>query len=137
MSESTTPVPDEAIEAAARVFYVEWNHGPRHSREWCANAWDDMGGSEPSDERAELVVAMGAALAAVVPALLAAERERALLHARACVTQYVSTAEKWRYDRVVWAFAIMLGEIPEDSPCPRSPSDDAEAATIARTEPTA
>lgn len=48
----------------------------------------------------------------------------ALNHARQVISGYVATAEKWRYDRVLWAFAIMLGEIPEDSPEPRSPADD-------------
>jgi hypothetical protein len=63
-----------------------------------------------------------------VPALLAeverlrevaaAERARGIEHARRVITGYLATAEKWRYDRVVWAFAIMLGEIPEDTPEP-------------------
>ena len=30
----------------------------------------------------------------------------------------VATAETWRYDRILWAFGIMLGEIPEDTPAP-------------------
>lgn len=50
--------------------------------------------------------------------------DNALNHARQVISQYLATAEKWRYDRVLWAFAIMLGEIPEDSPEPRSPADD-------------
>lgn len=51
-----------------------------------------------------------------------AEAEKAMLDAlrdaRGLITQHLSTAERWRYDRVCWAFAIMLGEIPEDSPEP-------------------
>lgn len=54
--------------------------------------------------------------------VLTAKRE-AISEARAVITQYLATAELWRYDRVCWAFAIMLGEIPEDSPEPPSPSD--------------
>lgn len=49
--------------------------------------------------------------------------DEVLQHARAVITQYVSTAEVWRYERVVRAFAIMLGEIPEDAPEIPSPSD--------------
>lgn len=30
----------------------------------------------------------------------------------------VVTAEKWRYDRMLWVFGIMLGEIPADTPAP-------------------
>lgn len=52
----------------------------------------------------------------------------ALRHARACITQYVATAEPWRYNRVIWAFAIMLGEIPDDTPEPLSDSDREEIA---------
>jgi len=48
---------------------------------------------------------------------------KALRDARQVITQYLATAEKWRYDRVVWAFAVMLGEIPEDTPEPMSPAD--------------
>lgn len=40
---------------------------------------------------------------------------------RAVILPFLSTAEKWRYDRVAWAFAIMLGEIPEDTPEPAIP----------------
>lgn len=45
-----------------------------------------------------------------------------LREARRVITQYLASAEKWRYDRVCWAFAIMLGEIPEDTPCPEAGS---------------
>lgn len=45
--------------------------------------------------------------------------EYALTHARQVVSQYLATAEKWRYDRVMWAFGVMLGEIPEDTPEPK------------------
>lgn len=59
-------------------------------------------------------------------AWLAGVRERArwdaMREARGVISQYLSTAEKWRYDRVVWAFGIMTGEIPEDTPCPQAPS---------------
>lgn len=61
-------------------------------------------------------------------ALLATHRnaviDDVLGHARHVITQYLSTAEKWRYDRVCWAFAIMLGEIPADTPEPLSPADE-------------
>ena len=49
--------------------------------------------------------------------LLDAKKD-AIRDARAVISQYLATAEKWRYDRVMWAFAIMLGEIPEDTPEP-------------------
>lgn len=60
--------------------------------------------------------------------LLAAHRnaviDDVLGHARHVITQHLATAEKWRYDRVCWAFAIMLGEIPADTPEPLSPADE-------------
>ncbi|OQO89910.1 hypothetical protein B1813_18900 [Saccharomonospora piscinae] len=59
---------------------------------------------------------------------LEAKRE-AVREARRVISQYLVTAEKWRYDRVMWALAIMLGEIPEDTPEPPSPADvEARAA---------
>lgn len=66
-------------------------------------------------------------------ATLLAEHRNAVIddvlgHARHVITQYLSTAEKWRYDRVCWAFAIILGEIPADTPAPLSPADEAEIA---------
>lgn len=69
------------------------------------------------------------------------EAKRQMLRdARGVITQYLSTAAQWRYDRVCWAFAIMLGEIPEDSPEPLSPADEAEiarrAARLAEEQPT-
>lgn len=45
-------------------------------------------------------------------------KKEALREARMVITQYLASAEQWRYDRVKWAFAIMLGEIPEDTPEP-------------------
>lgn len=68
--------------------------------------------------------------------LLAAHRnaviDDVLGHARHVITQHLATAEKWRYDRVCWAFAIMLGEIPADTPEPLSPADEAENARRAQ-----
>lgn len=58
-------VSDAAVEAAARAFYIADNSNP----EWAARAWDDMGGSEPSAERADLLIAMGPALTAALPHL--------------------------------------------------------------------
>lgn len=57
-------------------------------------------------------------LAAVLPEVRAQAKVEAVTEARKVISQYLATAEKWRYDRVMWAFAIMLGEIPEDTPCP-------------------
>lgn len=51
------------------------------------------------------------------------DREDTIRAVRGVVTQYVCTAEQWRYDRMVWAFGLMLGEIPEDTPEPMSPAD--------------
>ena len=58
-----TTVPDHIIEKAAKVAYLSGNCG---SEEWAAAAWEDMGGSEPFEERARLETNMGAALSAVV-----------------------------------------------------------------------
>ncbi len=58
-------------------------------------------------------------------AVLQAKKD-AVREARAVITQYLATSEKWRYDRVAWAFAVMLGEIPENSPEPMSPADHEE-----------
>lgn len=58
---------------------------------------------------------------------LEAKRE-ALREARAQATWPVATAEQWRYDRTLWIFAIMLGEIPEDTPAPPSPGEPGFAA---------
>lgn len=52
------------------------------------------------------------------------DRQDTVRAVRSVVTQYVATAEQWRYDRMVWAFALMLEEIPQDTPEPRSPADD-------------
>lgn len=49
---------------------------------------------------------------------LLAEKHSVLKDARSVISQYLATAETWRYNRVMWAFAIMLGEIPEDTPEP-------------------
>lgn len=63
---------------------------------------------------------------------LAEERRKAKVEAvtdaRKVISQYLATAEKWRYDRVMWAFAIMLSEIPEDTAEPLSPADEEEIA---------
>lgn len=55
----------------------------------------------------------------MTPAERLEARKEGVREARAVIGQYLATAEKWRYDRVMWAFAIMLGEIPEDTPDPR------------------
>lgn len=68
------------------------------------------------------------ALAAVLPDARLAAKVEAITEARRVISQYLATAEKWRYDRVMWAFAITLGEIPEDAPCPDSPADARERA---------
>ena len=53
---------------------------------------------------------------------LEAKRE-ALREARAQATWPLATAEQWRYDRILWIFDVMLGEIPEDSLAPPSPGE--------------
>lgn len=53
---------------------------------------------------------MKAALEEVTDALL----QEARYHA----TWPVATAEKWRYDRMLWVFGVMLGEVPADSLAP-------------------
>lgn len=54
----------EAERAAARAFWLASNFG---DEAWAVAAWDDMGGPEPTDERAEVEVAMRAAIAAAEP----------------------------------------------------------------------
>lgn len=83
----------------------------------------------------DLKVAYGdqyrAALAAVLPEIQAQAKTEALTEARKVISQYLATAESWRHARVMWAFAIMLGEIPEDTPEPESPADERlTAATV-------
>ena len=56
-----------ARDAAARAFYI----AGCDDREWGERAWVDMGGSEPSYERAEIEIAADAALAAALPHLTA------------------------------------------------------------------
>lgn len=41
-----------------------------------------------------------------------------LREARYHATWPVATAEKWRYDRMLWVFDVMLGDIPADTPAP-------------------
>jgi hypothetical protein len=73
-------VPDEAVEAA----------------------WDAF------DETDDPI----AALEAATPHLMAGERSaiqvEVLTHARAVITQWLSTAEKWRYDQVCADFQEMI-----------------------------
>ena len=57
---------------------------------------------------------MGEALSDLTDALLREARYHA--------TWPVATAEKWRYDRMLWTFGIMLGEIPADTPAPPAAS---------------
>ena len=76
-------VTDEMVETAARARWISEVLDPRSgaTREWCERAWDDMGGSEPSDERADEEIYMRAALEAVAPAI-AAQALRSVLDMR-------------------------------------------------------
>ena len=67
------PVTDDMVETAARARWISKALDPRSgaTREWCERAWDDMGGSEPSDERANEEICMRAALEAVAPQIAA------------------------------------------------------------------
>jgi len=92
-----------------------------------ANRWQTDGMDSAVNTEA-LIHDIAAALDRVA-ADAAAEARAAGIHdslteARKVISQYVATAERWRYDRVMWAFAVMLSEIPEETPCPRSPADD-------------
>jgi len=61
-------------------------------------------------------------ISAPQPALSAGDiRVDTVRRVRAIILPFLDTAEKWRYDRVAWAFAIMLGEIPADTPEPVQP----------------
>jgi hypothetical protein len=61
-------------------------------------------------------------ISAPQPALSAGDiRVDTVRRVRAIILPFLDTAERWRYDRVAWAFAIMLGEIPEDTPEPVIP----------------
>lgn len=55
-------------------------------------------------------------------------KREALTEARKVISQYLATAEQWRYNRVLWAFGIMLGEIDKGTPEPPSPGDLQEQA---------
>ena len=70
MSDNVT---DEMVETAARAGWISKALDPRSgaTREWCEVAWDDMGGSEPSDERADEEIYMRAALDAAAPLIAA------------------------------------------------------------------
>lgn len=89
-------------------------------------------GTVTSEDAAHLAVAQALLTSPAMAALLTEHRnaviDDVLGEARHVITQYLCTAEKWRYDRVCWAFAIMLGEIPADTPEPLSPADEAEMA---------
>jgi hypothetical protein len=61
---------------------------------------------------------MGMSEAAELERAVMAGKIEVLTEARKVISQHLATAEQWRYDRVMWAFAIMLGEIPEDTPDP-------------------
>lgn len=97
-------VPDELVEAAALVM---------HSDECPDDGCE--GGDLCQYERTARNV-----LAAVLPDARYAAKVEAVAEARKVISQYLATAEKWRYERVMWAFAIMLSEIPEDTPEPGS-----------------
>ena len=68
---------DAMVETAARARWISKVLDPRSgaTREWCERAWDDMGGSEPSAERANEEICMRAALNAAAP-LIAAQALR-------------------------------------------------------------
>lgn len=108
-------VPAELVEKAARAVYA----ADPHLRLGVPIPWDDLDRADID----ELHQPARHALAAVLPDARYAAKLEAVTEARKVISQYLATAEKWRYDRVMWAFAIMLGEIPEDSPCPDSPAD--------------
>jgi|GEM_PF-6095034 len=55
----------EVIEKAARALFDNDYGG--YTPEFRESVWDDMGGSEPSEERADYVIAARAVLAAVLP----------------------------------------------------------------------
>lgn len=60
-------IPDKAIEASAKAAYIADN------LDWAGAeaAWDDMGGSEPSYERAGWEITVRAAIEAAAPLLMA------------------------------------------------------------------
>lgn len=66
-------------EAVARALYIYDTQDATRSREWCEMAWADMGGSEPSDERAEYEMRADAVLA--LPGVTQAPTEDAMAQA--------------------------------------------------------
>lgn len=67
-------IPDRIVVEAAKAAYLSDNCG---AEEWAAAAWEDMGGSEPSEERARLEINMKAALEAVYADIQAEAQEAA------------------------------------------------------------
>ena len=66
---------------------------------------------------------------------LALEAQRdALREARQQVSARLTTAEQWRHDQVMWVFAVMLGEIPEDTPEPPRPDTAIAESALGETE---
>lgn len=92
-----------------------------------ARTWDALAALFPTEAENHRAVERHA-LAAVLPDARIAAKVEAVTEARKVISQYLATAESWRHARVMWAFAIMLGEIPEDAPCPDSPADARERA---------
>lgn len=57
--------PDALVEKVARALFDNDYGG--YTPEFRESVWDDMGGSEPSEERADYVIAARTVLAAVLP----------------------------------------------------------------------
>lgn len=117
----------EWVEKAARALRDEQCTGRDHGTDACPDRHcrDDSVLPWYRDRMRE-------PLAAVLPLARMEAKVEAVSEARKVISQYLVTAEKWRYDRVMWAFAVMLGEVPEDTPCPDSPADARERAARLR-----
>ena len=62
---------EKAVEAGARRVWIERAAMEWSDQDWAESAWDDMGGSEPSIERAGVELQFRAALRAALPHLTA------------------------------------------------------------------
>lgn len=62
---------EKAVEDGARRLWIEKAVTEWCDRDWAESAWDDMGGSEPSIERAGVELQFRAAIRAALPHLTA------------------------------------------------------------------
>ena len=99
---------EKAVEAAAKAAYIEDNPG------WdgAEAAWDDMGGSERSFERAEREIAARAPLEAALTHLTADDVPHLIRQAKA-----EAWGEGYRASDVAWVHAYSGHPVLEEEMC--------------------